>query len=202
MTKVAAIAAMCLASRMTPIWINPNQGVALNPPPEVMKLGDQRSAENLTVAARTLGFSTSKRYAPTDVTFCNIATSDFCQIVKAPLPHLFNGKEMRANMMYDELNTPGSTYRGKWTKTGTVASALAVKNLAVVGIPQIAVWKNPTGGPGHIMPVIPKPSGKVDAPGASGIWVAGAGRHCTDGCAIEDQFGKYLKDTLFFAYNG
>lgn len=187
---------------MTPLWINPNQGADLKPPPEVMKLGDTRSAENLFLISKALGYSTSKRYQPTDVTFCNIATSDFCQIAKAPMPHWWNGKEMRANMMYDELNKPASTYAPKWTKTGTVASALAVKNLAKVGIPQVAVWKNPSGGPGHIMPIIDKPAGKSDKPGACGIWVVGAGRHCTDGCPIEDQFGKYLKDTLFFAYNG
>lgn len=211
MSKLAAIAALCLSrGTMTPVWINPNQGVELKPPADVMKLGDKRSAENLTLIAKTLCYSTAKRYAPNTVTYCNIATSDFCQIAKAPLPHLFDPDgagpkpphEMRANMMYTELNNPTSEYGKKWTKTGTVASALAVKNLAQVGIPQVAVWFNPTGGPGHIMPIIPKPAGKVDKPGACGIWVAGAGRHCTDGCPIEDQFGKYLKDTLFFAYNG
>lgn len=187
---------------MAPVWLNPNQGVDLKPPAEVLKLGDSRSAENLILAARELHFTEAKRYAPTDVTFCNIATSDFCQIVKAPMPHWFNGREMRANMMQDELNNPASTYAPGWTKTGTVASALAVKNLAQCGIPQVAVWKNPTNGPGHIMPVIPKPAGKTDKPGTSGIWVVGAGRVCSDGCPIEDQFGRYLKDTLFFAYNG
>jgi len=187
---------------MVPIWITPNQGVALNPPAEVLKLGDQRSAENLIAAALALHVDEAKRYQPAGVTYCNIFAADWCQILKAPLPHVLNGKEMRANDIYDDLMSPAPKYVG-WTQTGSIASALAVKNLATVGIPQVAIWKNPKfGRPGHIVAVIPKPASRLDRPGLSGIWCAAAGSHCSSGCPIEDQFGDLLKDTKFFAFNG
>lgn len=193
---------------MTPIWVNPNQGVVLNPPAEVMRLGDQRSAENLIAAALALHVEEAKRYQPTVVTFCNIFAADWCQILKAPLPHVFDlgdgkGKrEVRANDLFDALSAKPSKFPG-WTETGTIASALAVKNLAAVGIPQVAIWKNPIPGhPGHIVGIIPKPPGKIDKPGFSGIWCAAAGAHCSNGCPIEEQYGHLLNSTKFFAFNG
>lgn len=203
MTKLAASAILCFAGRMVPIWISPNQGSLLNPPAEVLKLGDTRSADNLRAAALALRFTEAKRYQPSTiegvghVTWCNIATADFCQIVKAPLPHVFDlqdgkGKrEMRANDIYDGLTA--NKFPG-WTKTGTIASALAVRNLAQCGVPQVAVWRNANGKPGHITPVIPSPDGD------SRVWVAGAGAHCSNGCPIEQQFGSL--PVTFFAFNG
>jgi hypothetical protein len=194
---------------MIPLWVNPSQGVPLNAPAEVLKLGDSRAAENLAAVALALHVDDAKRYQPCDlpgvghVTWCNIFAADWCSILKAPLPHVLNGKEMRANDIYDALTAKPSRYPG-WSETGTIASALAVKNLAKVGVPQVAVWKNPVAGhPGHIVAIIDKPAGKVDKPGASGIWVAAAGSHCSSGCPIEDQYPlSYLKDTKFFAWTG
>lgn len=190
---------------MVPFWINPNQGVELSPPAEVLKLGDQRSAENLIAAGLALHVTEAKRYQPAGVTYCNILGADWCQILKAPLPHRFDlgdgrgMREMRANDIFDGLKAfkfPG------WSETGTIASALAVKNLAAVGVPQVGVWKNPKlNAPGHIVGIIPKPKGKVDRPGTSGIWCVAAGSHCSDGCPIEDQFGELLKATHFFSFN-
>lgn len=174
---------------MTALWINPNQGIALTPPAIVMALGDTRSAENLEAAGHALEVTTAARYAPGEHTFCNIFTSDWTSILKAPLLHLLGGKEMRANDMQDALND--GRYTG-WSKTGTMASALAVRNLAAVGVPQVAVWKNPnTARPGHIVGVIKSRDARV--------WVIGAGGRCTLGCPIEDQFGNYTKDVQFFA---
>lgn len=181
---------------MVPIWVDANQGRVLNPPAEVMKIGDSRSAEALQAAADALHVTEAKRYAPAGVTFCNIFAADWCQILKAPLPHVFDlsdgkgARELRANDIFDGLK--GQKFPG-WSVTGSVASSLAVRNLAAVGIPQVAVWKNPINGhPGHIVGVIKSRDDRV--------WVVGAGAHCSNGCPIEDQFGPYLKDVLFAAY--
>jgi hypothetical protein len=187
---------------MTAPWISPQQGLVLNPPAIVMKLGDTRDANNLQAAAKALEVATAKRYAPVAVTWCNIFASDWCQVLKAPLPHVLDGKEMRANDMFDALMAIPSRYPG-WSHTGTIASALAVRNLAKVGIPQVAVWKNPmTGHPGHIVAIIDQPAGRTNRPGTSGIWCAAAGSHCSEGCQIEDQYpASYLTSTHFFAYS-
>jgi hypothetical protein len=186
---------------MVPLWIAPNQGAVLNPPAEVLAVTvDPKAPDRLAAAVAALHVTEAKRYQPSEidgkrVTWCNIFTADVCQLLAAPLPHVFDlsdgkGKrELRANDVFDGLSA--NKFPG-WAKTGTIASALAVKNLAMVGVPQVAVWKNLPGKPGHIVLVIPSRDARV--------WVAGAGGHCSSGCPIEDQFGKL--PVTFFAFQG
>jgi hypothetical protein len=187
----------------TPPWINPNQGVPLSPPAVVLKLGAlPRAPENLIALPNALHILTAKRYAPVRLpngtleTWCNIFVADACTILRKPILHrldLRDGKgvrELRANDIVDGLRR--QVFPG-WSMTGTMASAEAVKVLASEGRPQVAVWKNPTGGPGHVMLVLPTP------PGRSEVWVAGAGAQCHDGCPIANGFGPYTYHVEFYA---
>jgi len=182
---------------MVPAWIVPEQYRELSPPAEVMLLADQRSAENLLAACRSLKVTEAKRYAPTTVTWCNIYAADACQILKAPLPHVFDlgdGKgprEMRANDIFNGLAKGAFP---NWAAVGTIASKQAIMNLAKVGIPQVAVWFNPKG-PGHIVHVVPTPEGKT------GIYVTGAGRVCVNECPIEKVFPR-LDEVRFYHWKG
>lgn len=180
---------------MVPIWVTPEQWKPLNPPAIVMKLGDMRSPENLLAASRALKVTEARRYLPDEKrTWCNIYAADVCNILKAPLPHdwdLEDGlgrREMRANDIYDGLK------KGKfpgWAMVGTIASESAILNLATVGVPQVAVWRNPKG-PGHIVLIVPTPKGKT------GIYVTGAGRKCVQECPLSAAFPPALIPAVDF----
>lgn len=182
-----------------PAWITEQQWKDLNPPAEVRQLGElPRSAEKLIAASLALMVKSAKRYAPTKVTWCNIYAADVLQILGAPLPHWFDlgdGKgrrEMTANLITQGLRDgkfPG------WEALGVLAKGqLAAANRAALGIPTVAVWKNPTGSSGHIVLVVPTPAGK------SGVYVTGAGRHCVESCRLVDAFDKYTPHVEFFSY--
>jgi hypothetical protein len=194
-----------------PPWINPDQRYSLNPPAIVLKLGSlPRAPDKLLGIAAALCYPMAERYRPGTGggdTWCNLATIDFMQIARAPLPRMDHGNYLRANDLADRLRSsliPG------WSKTGTIASASAVISLANEGRPQLAIWKNPTilgyanGEPvlaaGHIMPVVPGPPDAKLPPGFSGVFVSGAGAICVHKVPIEKCFGKYTAEVEFYAY--
>lgn len=186
---------------MTPAWIVEDQWRPLSPPAEIRQLGDlPRSPERLLAATRALHVLTAKRYRPTPTqTWCNIFLADICGILRAPLPHWFDlgdgqsRRELKANDIVNGLRRrrfPG------WSMVGTMASQLAVRNLAAVGLPVVAVWKNPGAGSGHVVIVVPTPEGK------RGVYVTGAGRHCVQECPIAEAFGRYLDQVEFYHWIG
>lgn len=189
---------------MVPAWVIEQQWKALDPPAEIRALGDQRSASNLLAATRALTVLEAKRYRPQTfpqrVTWCNIFAADACGILKAPLPHLFDPdgsgplpeKEMRANDIAETLSKNG--FPG-WQLTGTVASSLAVSNAAAVGLVSVGVWRNPAGGPGHIVVVVPAPVNRT------GVFVTGAGGRCVEECPIADAFGSKVQEVKFYTYH-
>lgn len=201
----------------TPPWILDQPWLALTPPAEVLVLGElPRAPEKILAATRALHVTTARRYQP-DIkggTKCNVALSDGCQILNAPLPHVFDigdgqGKrELRANDIVDGLRAlafPG------WSKLGTTASESAVVANAGMGKPTIATWRNwqlqrvaqgavvtvngrKTYRPGHVVFVVPTPAGQ------SGIYVTGAGAHCIEECPIAMAFGPYLSEVEFWSH--
>lgn len=206
----------------TPAWINSSQGVALNPPAEVLALGEMpRAPEKLLAVSTALRITSAKRYQPGGgVTWCNIAVSDGTTILRKPLPHRFDlgdGKgfrELRANDIVDGLR---ALKFPNWEPVGSLASKEAVKILALDGRPQVAVWKNmapvkdsagrvvigkdgkPLLSPGHVMLVMPAPNSAPPKPGFSGIYVSGAGAQCLHQCPVELGFGSYTSQVEFYA---
>lgn len=182
-----------------PAWVVDEQWRELKPPAEVLRLGEApRAPEKLLAATRALQVKIAKRYQPVTVTWCNIYLADVMQILRAPLPHWYDlqdGKgrrEMRANDIVDGARArkfPG------WESLGVLASGqLAASNHAALGLPTFAAWKNPSGGPGHVTPVVPTPAGE------HGVYVSGAGRQCVEECPIAQAFGKYTPEVEFFGF--
>jgi hypothetical protein len=205
----------------TPPWIADAQWMQLNPPAEVLALGEMpRAPEKLLAVPKALNLLTAKRYAPIVLngviqsTYCNIFVSDATTVLRAPLPHKFDLgdkrglRELNANEMVDGLRA--GKFDG-WSVVGTMASASAVISLAGSGWPCVAVWKNPqpkkdSAGrvitvngvvqyhSGHVVLVVPPPAGK------RGVYVSGAGARCVDQCLITDSFGIYTPQVEFYSH--
>lgn len=192
----------------TPPWINPDQRFSLSPPAIVLKLGElPRAPDKLQSIADALCYPSADRYKPGTgggVTWCNLATIDFMQIARAPLPRMLRGAYLRANDLADLLR---ANQIAGWSHTGSIASASAVIALVNEGRPQLAIWKNPQrnalGEPeaGHIMPVVPAPAGAKLPPSFSGVFVSGAGAICVNKVPIEKCFGSHTQDVEFYAYS-
>lgn len=126
------------------------------------------------------------RYAKRDVTgdgkpetFCNFFTRDVSRAMHAPLP-----EGMRANQMFDWLDGAEAKAAGWETCDEHTAQRAADEGLFVV-----AVWKNPSGGPGHITPLIP-------SEGQPGTWVANVGANNFARGLLVRAFGG-LKPSFF-----
>lgn len=187
---------------MTPVWIIEQQWRALDPPAEIRKLGElPRSAEKLLEASRVLLVKSAKRYQPTKLTFCNIYMADVLQILNARIDHLWDPDGDRGPLPAHEttaneivLNLRASKYPG-WEALGVLASGqLSAANYAALGLPAIAIWKNPSGASGHVMLVVPAPAGK------SGLYLTGAGRFCHEQCTLAEGFGGYAPQVEFFGF--
>lgn len=205
-------------SAPVPPWVLSDAWRPLNPPAEIRKLGEPpRSPEKLLAITRALCVTIALRYQPdASGTKCNILTSDVLDIMRAPIRHWYDpdgdgpapAHETTANEIVDNLHA--LKYPG-WSKVGTVASSKAVVELASMGKPTIATWKNTTPRkdsagrvltqsgkvlyrPGHVVIVVPTPKGKT------GVYVTGAGAHCIEECPIEFAFGQYLPEVEFFSH--
>jgi hypothetical protein len=140
-----------------------------------------RSAEQLAAVVQQFNVATDARYQPQGgTTFCNIFVWDVTRALAAEIPHWWVGHEMNANALYDWLSAHGGDYG--WT----ACSADDASAAAAAGKPAVAVWKNPSGGPGHIAVVIPTPDG------LSGVYIAQAGARCFYGEALNHGFGNLV----------
>lgn len=113
------------------------------------------------------------RYQPrSKTTFCNIYVWDCTRALGCEIPHWYepktgaatavgNGKEMTANAMYDWLDEGQGGWRG-------VEDRVAVE-LAGMGFPVVAAWKNPEGI-GHVAMVFG--GGLIAQAGARNLWLA------------------------------
>lgn len=139
-----------------------------------------RSPMVLLAIVGELLFRGVERYRPRDVdgrpgneTFCNIFAQDVAQAMGVALP-----RNQRANDLVDWLRSPGAVER--W---GVVDTAKAL-DLAAEGELVLAVWKNTTGGPGHVAVVLPP------LPEEPGVWVAQAGAVNATRMRLEHAFGN------------
>lgn len=179
---------------MVPAWISPQQWQALNPPAEVLQLGEMpRAPDVLLQATRVLKVKEARRYSPVRaqngslITWCNIYLSDVLAILAAPIPHLWEDHELRANDIVDDLRA--GALPGWNVSLGALGAAAA----AGQGLPTIAVWKNPKG-PGHVMIVVPTPEGK------DGVYVTGAGATCAEECPLAASFGPHASEVEFYGH--
>lgn len=139
-------------------------------------------------------------------TYCNIFLWDVTSAMNAEIPHYTDwdtgvplsyesvdtAKHMNANRISDWLNKQGPKY-GWYEVTPEQAQALANE-----GRPAVTVWKNPTGGHGHVQVVSPSADGQYNA--ARGVAIAQAGRNLTDYTYITNVYGSRLKDVQYFAH--
>lgn len=142
-----------------------------------------RSAELLIDVLAEHQFRGASRYRPRDVdgkpgleTFCNVHTADVAEAMGVVLPR---GK--RANELALWLPSLGRDFG--WEKaTEHVARAAADE-----GMLALAVWFNPTGGPGHIAPLQP-------SLGAEGLWLSNVGTFNAIRCSLVRAFGSRAVD--------
>lgn len=93
-----------------------------------------------------------------DDTFCNIFMWDVTCAMGAEIPHWVEGRELNANAAVAWLANDGAK-RG-WKS----ATAVQAQQYANQGCPAVAVWLNPTGGPGHVAMVRPGVPDPVEGP--------------------------------------
>lgn len=98
-------------------------------------------------------------------TFCNIFATDVAKSMGVLLPHWWMGKELSANYLWFWLHEHGPDYGWEGPLSPHVAQAQVM-----VGAFTIAIWHNPSGGPGHVAVVLP-----VATEDESNPWVAQAG---------------------------
>lgn len=181
---------------IAPSWVVPEAWKPLTPPPEVMALGATRSPENLRAAGDAICVKVAARYQPRDgMTFCNIAASDICQILAAPLPHIVAGKERTINVTIDSLRKGLEPGWSRVPASQGLDSMLHASNLAQVGCPVIAVWPNPAGH-GHIVVLMPRKPGQT-----TGINCTGAGRTCLEQQDISLAFGSLIRTVEFYTHS-
>lgn len=142
----------------------------------------QRSAEALNTVINQYDVANNARYRRTSTsTYCNIFAwdvmramgleADFSHWLKDNKPATASTKgahELNANATYNWINSYGSKYG--WTKI----TAKQAQEYANAGYPVIAIWKNTSGGPGHIAVVRPEGNGYVYST-AKGPVIAQAG---------------------------
>ncbi len=181
---------------MTPAWVVPEQWKRLKPPASVLARGLVRTPEALLETSKILCVRDAKRYQPPGDgrTWCNIYLADVCDLLGAPMPHVFDlgdgkGKrELRANDIVDGLRA--AAFPG-WEPTKRPATQ------ASLGIPTVGVWKNPNPAhSGHVVLV------SVTGAGLTGVFVTGAGRKCVEGAPIRNAFGSYTPAVEFFTFTG
>lgn len=151
-----------------------------------------RTPELLERIVAQFELETSPRYQPRDLnadgrkeTFCNVAAADITLALGCPIPRVWlsgaTWREQRANDMHAWLSGPARTHG--WSKINEhVAQAMANEGQVAV-----AIWRNPTGGSGHIAVAVP--SG-----GEPGTWIAQAGATCFSRGLLIHGFGKLQPD--------
>jgi hypothetical protein len=107
------------------------------------------------------------------LSYCNDAITELTLALGCPVPIAL------ANAQHDWLLGEAGKADG-WM----VVDAETARQRAELGFPTVATWKNPTGGHGHIMLLVPAPDTDVGH-----IYVAGAGAKNFNRARIEDSFG-------------
>lgn len=114
------------------------------------------------------------------VTHCNGYANAVTAALGCPIPPKL------ANKQHAWLKAEG--VRQGWVPCNEQAAASFVERDYTV----VAVWTNPTGGPGHIAACVPTPEGE------EGLWVTSAGKRNHRRCQIEKSFGSLEAEFFVF----
>ena len=154
-----------------------------------------RSAANYNTVINQFNVTSNPRYQRTSsATWCNIFAWDVMSAMQVKLPHWVKGgvpassttsgaTELNANATYNWLNNYGSQYG--WKKV----SAADAQNAANAGKPTIAIWKNTSGGSGHVAVVRPAGNGYAFS-AAKGPVIAQAGASNYNYANVSTGFGS------------
>lgn len=107
------------------------------------------------------------------LTFCNDAITQLTLPLGCAVPIAL------ANEQHDWL-MGGAGKADGWLQV----DAETARQRAATGFPTVATWKNPSGGHGHIMLVVPSPDTDMGH-----LYVAGAGLKNFNSTRIENSFG-------------
>jgi hypothetical protein len=148
---------------VTPAWLHSDLAQPLKAPITSSVLN--RSPERLAFLVAQFHLETAERFRkrdtdgkPGDETFCNFAAVAISTAMGVPLPQL------RANALAVWLEGQALDTHSGWE----LMDAHVAQRMADEGQLALAVWTNPTGGPGHIAVLVPS----LDEPGT---WIAQAG---------------------------
>ncbi len=166
-------------------------------PTDTMSDPASRDPKLVDLIVHALGLTTNARYLPKGgATYCKTAAEDVMLGMKVVFPHWVDpvtgapaspgGKsiELNINAGVDWLHMHGQNYG--WEECSS-EEATAAANL---GQPVLAVWKNPSGGHGHVGAVLSSISIVVQ--------IAQAGMHNFERGPITHGFGAVTPEVHFF----
>ena len=148
---------------MTPAWLHSDLNTPVKAP---LKSSQQtRSDVRLAFVVAQFQLENAERFRrrdtdgrPGEETFCNFAAVAITAAMNTPIP------QMRANALALWLEGQAIDEVSQWDGV----NAHTAQAMADTGQVALAVWVNPSGGPGHIAILVP-------SLGEPGTWIAQAG---------------------------
>ncbi len=170
--------------------------------PHYMNTQGNRSAAALNTVIDQFNVTSNRRYKVDSYTYCNIFAWDCTRALGAEIPHwvkdnkpvssyTIGAKELNANATYNWLNNYGSVYG--WRKV----NASQAQDRANSGYPTVAVWKNTSGGSGHIAMIRPEGNGYVYS-NARGPVIAQAGGSNYNYANVSTGFGSSKMSSIAY----
>lgn len=171
--------------------------------PHYTNTAGKRGPEALNTVIDQFAVTSNSRYRPKNgKTYCNIFAWDCTRALGAEIPHWVlnnkpatsntgGAKELNANATYNWLNNYGSGYG--WYKT----TASEAQKRANAGYPTVAVWRNTSGGSGHIAVIRPEGSGYIYT-NARGPVIAQAGGSNYSYANISIGFGSSKMSNIVY----
>lgn len=156
-----------------------------------------RSPQALRAVVAQFQVETNPRYQPENGhTFCNIFVWDVMLALRCELPHWVDdggnptapgkGNETNCNALVPWLEKHGERFG--WIERSEESAALHAAN----GGPAIAIWRNPSGRPGHVAVLLPSSD--------SVTRVAQAGARCLFDVPLIEGFGGKVFPLRFFIH--
>lgn len=158
--------------------------------PSTLAVGPGNGPQRTNDVLDSLNVERNPRYLPSGpkgnrTTWCNRFAQDALRQLGVPQQHAPSGL---ANQMNDFLNKKGAV--NGWRRV----SAQEAQQMANLGKPTLATWKNPTGGHGHIGVIRPG-----ELKGGSPTMAQAGGRNFNNG-TVRQGFGS--KEPQYFVYEG
>jgi hypothetical protein len=171
--------------------------------PHYENKASSRGADAYNTVIDQFNVTTNTRYKRTSSsTYCNIFAWDVMSAMNVTLPHWVKNNvpatsstkgatELTANATYTWLENYGAQYG--WKKV----SASEAQKRANSGYPTVAVWKNTSGGSGHIAVVRPETS-KYTYSDSKGPVIAQAGGTNYSITNVSTGFGKSKMNSIVY----